>query len=153
MNKKSLKIGLGIVVVLIIGFLLNPFWWLMQSPIVQQPKWSEEETEYFERFTKNGEIDIIRYYKNFTKAGKDTLFVNDYDKRNFDYKLVFYGTQKNAYQSIILEKDSIEKMAKYIKYNILKNNKYFRNIIIRDGRNKYIFSANDSVFFINETSY
>lgn len=145
MKKIYIKIIVGIIIVLIIGFLSNPFWWGMQSSIVQQPKLSDEEVEYF----KSEEIDVDRYYKNITTDGRDTLFADDYDKKPFDYMVAFYRSKDN-FESIVLEKDSVYRMAKYIKNKMFKNNKNLRNIVIWDAFNEYSFSVNDSIFLTDE---
>ncbi|MFK7050531.1 MULTISPECIES: hypothetical protein [Flavobacterium] len=137
MRRKIIK---GIIISLVViglCFILNPFYWLMDSSAIKQPELSIEEENYFEKFENESKISIERYYENFDSKGNDTLYINDFDKRVFDYTLALHmSNNKGLFH---LEEDSVFNIANHIKKEVLKNNKYLRYIYIYDDLNKYKF--------------
>ncbi|MCH4830417.1 MULTISPECIES: hypothetical protein [Flavobacterium] len=138
---KKKRIILISVIIIGLGFLLNPFYWLMQSSAVKQPDFSIEEENYFKKFGDEDKVFIGRYYENFDSKGNDTLYLNYFNNRTFDYKLVIHSTKnKNILK---FEEDSILKISIHIKKEILKNNKFLRYIYIYDDFNEYKFISNN----------
>jgi hypothetical protein len=117
MKKKYIKIASGIIVLVLFGFILNPFYWLMQpQERPKQPQLSKEEVIFFKRLESIYKCDVERFYYNYTSKGDDTLFKKKYNKVPFQYSLSL-DLQKG---STSLNDDSIYAIAFDIKNEILK---------------------------------
>ena len=138
MKKKYIKIALGIIVLVLIGLMLNPFYWLMQpKERPKQPELSKEEVIFFKKLKATYNCDLERFYYNYTSKGEDTLFEKNYTKVPFKYSLSLDLQEGSNF----LSDDSIYAIALDIKNKILKNNSSLKEIIIyRNYKNyKYLY--------------
>ncbi|WP_261510979.1 hypothetical protein [Chryseobacterium paludis] len=138
--KKSTKfIIAGIVLIIILAFVFNPFYWLMRpSQKPEQPQLSTQEQVYFKELEKRYNSKLKRFYYNYTKKGTDTLFEKNYNKVPFEYSLsIDIPANSN------IPKDSLFSIAQYVKNSILNNNKNLKKIIIYKNydTHEYLFDA------------
>lgn len=142
--KRSTKIIIaGIVLIIVLAFIFNPFYWLMQpGQKTQQPELSLQEQLYFKELEKKYNSRIKRFYHNYTKKGTDTLYEESYSKVPFEYAL---SIDLPANKS--MERDSISNIAEHIKNAILNKNKNLKRIIIyRNYKTyEYVFDVSKDI--------
>jgi hypothetical protein len=140
MGKTTKIILLVIIVLLVLGFIFNPFYWLMQpSHALQQPKLSPREDAYFRTLEQKYNAKIKRFYYNFTKNGSDTLSKDDYDKLPFEYSLsIDLPDQKT------IDRRSILDMAQHIRTSILNQNSNLKTIVIFTNYEEHRYLNNPS---------
>lgn len=140
--KKTTKIIIGIIVLVALGFILNPFYWLMQSQTRPQPELSKEEIVLFEKLKSTyHNCKLERFYNNYTSKGYDTLYEKRYNKVPFEYSLSLERIDKydlndnhnddlNNDLSNDLNDDLVFEIGLNVKNNILKRNKFLQKISI-----------------------
>jgi hypothetical protein len=138
MGKTTKIILLVIIVLLVLGFIFNPFYWLMQpSHALQQPKLSPREDAYFRTLEQKYNAKIKRFYYNFTKNGSDTLSKDDYDKLPFEYSLSI-----DLPENKIIARPSLLDMAEHIRTAILFENKNLKTIVIFTDYERHEYTNN-----------
>ncbi|WP_143166693.1 hypothetical protein [Pedobacter caeni] len=124
--KRSIKIIIAAAaLVIILAFIFNPFYWLMQpGQIIAQPELSSTEQQYFKELEKTYNCKSERFYYNYTKEGKDTLY-KDYNKVPFEYYLSI-----DFPVDLVIQKDSLFNIAQHVKDVILNKNKNLKSVTI-----------------------
>lgn len=137
--KKSTKIGIIICVfVIVLGFALNPFYWLMKpTKKSEQPEMSSQEKQYFQKLEKKYNANIKRFYYNKNKKGEDTLY-SDYTHFPFEYSLSIDGPKR-----LNIENDSVLIVAAYVKNKILYRNKNLKKISIYKNYEEYSYDYDE----------
>ena len=126
MKRSALIIIAGIILIIILAFIFNPFYWLMQpSQKTEQPVLSSQEQVYFKQLEKKYNTKVTRFYHNYTKKGTDTLYEENYSKVPFEYALSIDLPKNNN-----IPNDSIRAIAEHINSSILGKNQNMRKIII-----------------------
>lgn len=124
--KRSIKIIIAAVAfVILLAFIFNPFYWLMQpGQIIEQPELSSAEQLYFKELEKTYNCKSKRFYYNYTKEGADTLY-KDYNKVPFDYYLsIDFPVDR------VIQKDALFNIAQHLKDVILNKNKNLKSVTI-----------------------
>lgn len=139
MKKKTvIKLFLVIFLIIILGFVFNPFYWFMEPKKIQkQPELSISEIKLFKQLEAGCSCKIERHYYNYTSKGLDTLYIDKYNKIPFNYTLSF---AKSEQLSNNFNKDSIYNLGLYIKKNILNNNNMLKKIIIYKNYDTYEYN-------------
>ncbi|MFC6268963.1 hypothetical protein [Frigoriflavimonas asaccharolytica] len=137
--KKTYKIAIPIIGLIILGFIFNPFYWLMQ-PMKKgnQPELSKQEKDYFQQLTKKYDCGLKRLYINKNKDNEDTLFEDQYDKIPFIYSLsIDLPKVKDISDS------DIKDICLHIKNEILNNDVDLTEIIIYKNYDiyRYLYDA------------
>jgi hypothetical protein len=123
--KKSTKIIIGTIILVVLGFVLNPFYWLMQpKERPKQPELSKEEIVLFQKLKSTYNCELERFYYNYTPKGNDTLHEKKYDKVPFEYSIAIREPKNEPTDDLIYE------IGLSIKNDILKRNKFLQKIII-----------------------
>ena len=146
--KKAYKIAIPVIGLIILGFILNPFYWLMQ-PMKKgdQPELSKKEKDYFQQLTNKYDVGLKRLYINKNKVNEDTLFENEYNKIPFIYSLsIDLLKEKNISDS------DIKDICLYIKNDILNRNNNLTKIIIYKNYDvyEYMYDAKSDTLVLNE---
>jgi hypothetical protein len=137
--KKSTKIIIGIIVLVVLGFMLNPFYWLMQpKERPKQPELSKEEIVLFKKLKLIYNCELERFYYNYTPKGNDTLYEKEYNKIPFKYSLSIDLQKENDN----ISEDSIHKIGLHIKNDVLKKNIFLKKIMIYvdSEPNQYLYN-------------
>jgi hypothetical protein len=137
--KKSTKIIIGIIVLVVLGFMLNPFYWLMQpKERPKQPELSKEEIVLFKKLKLIYNCELERFYYNYTPKGNDNLYEKEYNKIPFKYSLSIDLQKENDN----ISEDSIHKIGLHIKNDVLKKNIFLKKIMIYvdSEPNQYLYN-------------
>ncbi|RQO65165.1 hypothetical protein DBR43_30380 [Pedobacter sp. KBW06] len=139
MNRSIKIIIAAIALVIIMAFIFNPFYWLMQpGQIIEQPALSSQEQLYFKELEKTYNCKSERFYYNYTKKGTDTLY-EDYNKVPFEYYLsIDFPLER------VIQKDSLFMIAQHVKDVILNKNKNLKSVIIYRNydTHEYLYDVN-----------
>ncbi|TBX66127.1 hypothetical protein EZL74_11095 [Flavobacterium silvisoli] len=123
--KKKIIIIASFLLICVCVFILNPFFWGMQSNKVKQPELSKDEKLLFSGLKKLNGCEINRFYHNYFAEG-DTLNFK-YKKNDFEYCVEITSSKK---KDLILNNDSTYNLALLLKNTILKRNCNLKKIKI-----------------------
>ncbi len=148
MKKSTLiKIAIGIIILVITGFILNPFYWLMQpKKRIEQPNLNQQESIFFNQLRNKYNCELERSYYNYNSQGNDTLREKDYNKFPFEYAISM-NFIKDPHPQI--SEDSIYAIGLYIKNIVLNKNPNLKKIIFYKGYDSYRYiydSKKDSLY-------
>ena len=113
----------------------------------KQPALSSNELKFFEQLEEKCRCKLERHYYNHTSKGLDTLFAEKYDKVPFIYSLSIDLPKEFSND---LDQDSLYNISKYLKENILNNNKMLKKIIIYKNYDSYQFENKDNQLIENK---
>lgn len=144
--KKAYKIAIPVLGLIILGFIFNPFYWLMQ-PMKKgdQPELSKQEKDYFQQLTNKYDGVLKRLYIN--KDNEDTLYENQYDKIPFVYSLsIDLPKEKN------ISENDIKDICLHIKNEILNRNNNLTKIIVYKNYDvyEYLYDAKSDTLVLKE---
>ncbi len=134
MLKKNVKISilalLLLSLVVVLFFLLNPFYWGMRRRIPEQPELTLQERILITRIEKSGDwFGVHRSYANLDSLGNADWNRNTIDT-NSDHLFSISSSTYNHTYSNNLEEEYNLKLAYYIKDSVLNNSKHIRQIEI-----------------------
>ncbi|MBB6369167.1 hypothetical protein [Chryseobacterium shigense] len=136
-TKKGIIICVLVIVFIALGFIFNPFYWLMQpTKKTEQPETSFQEKQYFQKLEKKYNAKIKRLYYNKTKKEEDTLY-SDYASFPFEYSISI-----DIPKNVTIQNDSILNIAINIKDKILNKNKNLKKIRIYKNYETYLYDYN-----------
>lgn len=146
--KKIYKIAIPVIGLIILGFVFNPFYWLMQpTKKGNQPELSKKEKDYFQQLTNKYDAVLKRLYINKNKNNEDTLYENEYNKVPFVYSLsIDLPKEKN------IPDNDIKYICLHIKNEILNRNRNLTKIILYKNYDvyEYMYIAKSDTLVLKE---